>query len=173
MQFMKAGIIEIPDIAVVTKADTGAAARRARSDLISALGLGPPGDGTTGWEVPVVLLSATQGEGIDRLMTALERHQAWLRQSGEGARRRAVQAEGWLHEALGERFGSEGLKLLRPLSLAPGESPFSAMRRLAGEVSLTRVHLDYDDNALIFRTAAIRQDPELLRAMTRRLRRHG
>ncbi len=138
LQFMKAGIVEIPDIAVVTKADMGAAARRARADLMSALGLGDPGAGSDGWEVPVVLLSATRGEGIEDLLAALEQHRAWLRQGGEGARRRAAQAEGWLGEALADRFGREGLKLLEPIVLAPNESPFSAMRRLADQVTLAR-----------------------------------
>jgi LAO/AO transport system kinase len=138
LQFMKAGIVEIPDIAVVTKADVGAPARRARADLMSALGLGDPGAGSGGWEVPVVLLSATRDVGIEDLLAVLEQHRAWLRQSGEGRRRRAAQAEGWLREALGERFGREGLKLLEPISLAPNESPFSAMRRLAAQVTLTR-----------------------------------
>jgi LAO/AO transport system kinase len=138
LQFMKAGIVEIPDIAVVT--NMGDAARRARVDLIGALGLSDSGDGQDGWRVPVVLLSAARGEGIEGLLAALERHRAWLSESGEGARRRATQAEGWLREALGERFGRQGLQLLQPISLARGQSPFSVMRRLAAEVRLTRRH---------------------------------
>jgi LAO/AO transport system kinase len=138
LQFMKAGIVEIPDIAVVTKADMGGAARRARADLMSALGLGVPDAGSDGWQVPVVLLSATRGEGIENLLAALDDHRAWLQRSGEGPRRRVAQAEGWLREALAERFGREGLKLLEPISLAPGDSPFSALRRRAGQVVLTR-----------------------------------
>lgn len=140
LQFMKAGIVEIPDIAVVTKADMGDAARRARVDLMGALGLSDSGDGQDGWRVPVVLLSAARGEGIEDLLAALERHRTWLSESGEGARRRATQAEGWLREALGERFGRQGLQLLQPISLARGQSPFSVMRRLAAEVRLTRRH---------------------------------
>ncbi len=138
LQFMKAGIVEIPHIAVVTKADMGGAARRARADLMSALGLGVPDAGSDGWQVPVVLLSATRGEGIENLLAALDDHRAWLQRSGEGPRRRVAQAEGWLREALAERFGREGLKLLEPISLAPGDSPFSALRRRAGQVVLTR-----------------------------------
>src|SRR5882724_9820824 len=40
LQFMKAGVMELPDIVVVTKADMGEAARRARADLSGALTLG-------------------------------------------------------------------------------------------------------------------------------------
>ena len=42
LQFMKAGIVEIPHIAVVTKADKGADARRALADLKGALTLSDP-----------------------------------------------------------------------------------------------------------------------------------
>ena len=39
LQFMKAGIVEIPHLIVVTKADLGAAAERARADVAGALSL--------------------------------------------------------------------------------------------------------------------------------------
>src|SRR5690606_22751664 len=39
LQFMKAGIVEIPDIVAVTKSDLGPAAERARSDVAGALTL--------------------------------------------------------------------------------------------------------------------------------------
>ena len=38
LQFLKAGIMEVPDVLVVTKADLGAPARRAEQDLRAALG---------------------------------------------------------------------------------------------------------------------------------------
>src|SRR5881409_895068 len=38
LQFLKAGIMEIPDLLVITKADLGAVARRAEHDLRAALG---------------------------------------------------------------------------------------------------------------------------------------
>ena len=44
LQFMKAGIVEIPDLVVVTKADLGAAAERARADVAGALSLATAGD---------------------------------------------------------------------------------------------------------------------------------
>jgi LAO/AO transport system kinase len=44
LQFMKAGIVEIPHLIVVTKADLGAAAERARADVAGALSLATAGD---------------------------------------------------------------------------------------------------------------------------------
>ena len=75
LQFMKAGIVEIPDIALVTKADLGAIAERAKRDLEGALGIAL---GKGGWLPPVLLVSATTGQGVDAALDAVARHQAFL-----------------------------------------------------------------------------------------------
>ena len=46
LQFMKAGIVEIPHVIAVTKADLGGAAERARADVAGALSLAAAGDGS-------------------------------------------------------------------------------------------------------------------------------
>jgi len=73
LQFLKAGIMEIPDVLVVTKADLGPVAHRARRDLHAALrSLGAR-------DVPVVAVSAIPpSEGIDELVTALSAHREGL-----------------------------------------------------------------------------------------------
>jgi LAO/AO transport system kinase len=69
LQFLKAGIMEVPDVLVVTKADLGDAARRAQRDLeqaLSALGSS---------EVPVVAVSSVPPpSGIAELADALDAH---------------------------------------------------------------------------------------------------
>jgi LAO/AO transport system kinase len=69
LQFLKAGIMEVPDVLVVTKADLGDAARRAVADLDQALGaLGSS-------EVPVVAVSSVAPtSGIDELVAAMDAH---------------------------------------------------------------------------------------------------
>ena len=69
LQFLKAGIMEVPDVLVVTKADFGPIAHRAQRDLHAALGsLGAK-------DVPVVAVSAIPPpEGIDELVAALDAH---------------------------------------------------------------------------------------------------
>ena len=134
LQFMKAGIVEIPHIAVVTKADMGAAARRARADLTAALGLADTD--AEGWAVPVLSLSATRREGIGEMVEAIDGHWRWLGQGGRLAARRHEQAESWLAQAVRERFGRDGLRRAGKLTLAPDESPFAKLaeigRKLAG-----------------------------------------
>lgn len=125
LQFMKAGIVEIPHVALVTKADMGIPAERARGDLLNALALAETEDG---WPAPVLMASAANGTGMEELLQALDSHFAHLAKEDrlQGARR--VQAEGWLKESVRERFGREGLRRAGSLSLAKNESPF---RRLA------------------------------------------
>jgi LAO/AO transport system kinase len=69
LQFIKAGIMEIPDVLVVTKADLGQVAVRAQRDLRAALrSLGARG-------TPVVAVaSLPPASGVDELVAALDEH---------------------------------------------------------------------------------------------------
>jgi LAO/AO transport system kinase len=73
LQFLKAGIMEVPDVLVVTKADLGDVAMRARRDLAAALrSLGKS-------DVPVLAVSSLPPpSGIDELVSALDAHRASL-----------------------------------------------------------------------------------------------
>jgi LAO/AO transport system kinase len=73
LQFLKSGIMEIPDVLVVTKADLGQVATRARRDLHAALrSLGARA-------TPVVAVSSVAPvAGIDDLVAALDAHRADL-----------------------------------------------------------------------------------------------
>jgi LAO/AO transport system kinase len=73
LQFLKSGIMEIPDVLVVTKSDLGAVAARALSDLRSALAaLGAA-------QIPVLAVSSVAPPtGIEELVDALDAHQAHL-----------------------------------------------------------------------------------------------
>jgi LAO/AO transport system kinase len=130
LQFMKAGIVEVPHVAVVTKADMVAAARRAQADLKGALSL--TDEGSPGWEVPVLRVAATTGEGIPDLVAALDSHADWLAESGRLAAARAAQSRAWLADAVKDRFGTHGLNRARHLlDLAPDASPFAREREIA------------------------------------------
>ena len=70
LQFMKAGILEVPDVFLVNKADLGAPAERTAGELGAGLGLSTRrGDG---WEPPVLLASARATTGIAELVEALD-----------------------------------------------------------------------------------------------------
>ena len=103
LQFLKAGIMEVPDVLVVTKADLGPAAERARRDLTRALGaIGSA-------QVPVLAVSSVPPPtGVEQLADALESHREGL---DLGARRvRARRAS-----ALREFVAEHGERALRTL----------------------------------------------------------
>jgi len=127
LQFMKAGIAEIPDIVAVTKADLDSAAR-ARADVAAALALAAP----SGWTVPVLAVSAPADQGIEALIDALDHHARWLDRDGGGSARRHAQAEQWLVQAVRDRFGRDGLRRCGRLDLPPGDSPFGRLAALSG-----------------------------------------
>jgi LAO/AO transport system kinase len=71
LQFLKAGIMEVPDLLVVTKADLGEVATRSRRDLGQAL----KAVGSAG--VPVIAVSSVPPpSGIGELADALDEHRA-------------------------------------------------------------------------------------------------
>jgi LAO/AO transport system kinase len=126
LQFMKAGVMELPDVVAVTKGDLGAAARRARADVEGALGLTARGE----WRAPVVTISATAGEGLDELDQAIANHAAFLAEDGRGMKKQKEQEAAWVAEAIKARFGSEGLEASRKLNVNAA-GPFAREAALA------------------------------------------
>jgi LAO/AO transport system kinase len=103
LQFLKSGIMEIPDVLVVTKADLGQVAQRARRDLHSALrSLG-------GRETAVVAVSSVPPPtGIGDLVAALDGHRAGLDLTAARTRARRLGALADFVAEHGER-GLRGL----------------------------------------------------------------
>ena len=125
LQFMKAGVMELPDIVVVTKADAGPHARRAASEVEGALGLFAR---TDAWTPPVLLVSASHGTGLPALRDAIAAHRAHLGVAGLAARR-LRQEQAWWQSALRERFGSEGLAFFATWKQRPAPPGFRENRR--------------------------------------------
>lgn len=108
IQAAKAGILEIGDVFVVNKADRDGADATAR-ELNHMLALGErrdPGD----WRPPIVKTVAARGEGIAEVVEALEKHRAWLAETGKLAARRraraAAEIEAIAFAVLRGRFGT-------------------------------------------------------------------
>jgi LAO/AO transport system kinase len=103
LQFLKAGIMEIPDVIVVTKADLGAIAARTTRDVSAALrALGSAA-------TPVLAVaSPPPASGIDELIDALEHHRASV---DVGARRVRARRAAALSDYVREH-GERGLRAL-------------------------------------------------------------
>ncbi len=134
LQFMKAGIAEIPHLVVVTKADMGAAAKRAMADVQGALSLG--GTENEGWTVPVLMVSSNTRDGIEALVLGIDAHARALAHGDRLARARHLQAEAWLEEAVRERFGREGIRRARDLTLPAGCSPFGRLAEVSSYLKI-------------------------------------
>src|SRR5262245_17567358 len=87
IQAIKAGVLEIADIHVVSKCDRDDA-NRTLTDLKQMLTLGTVTGAKTGWSIPVVGFSAFTGLGLDELLAKLAAHKAVLAKSDLGRERR-------------------------------------------------------------------------------------
>jgi LAO/AO transport system kinase len=110
LQFMKAGILEYPDVFVVNKADLGPAAMHTASELRSSVSLGDRE--TSRAEVTVILTSARDGEGIGELISATDAHRQRLIDAGALRERRLRGREFQLLGALERRYGAFGIEQL-------------------------------------------------------------
>jgi LAO/AO transport system kinase len=106
LQFLKAGIMEVPDVFVVNKADLAQAEATARDVRASLAALRAAGVAD---ELPVLSTSTTTGQGIDALVLALETHRAALVATGQLARRRLDGTIAWALSAFARRHGEVGV----------------------------------------------------------------
>lgn len=84
VQALKAGVMEIPDVIVVNKADHPMTDTLVR-EINSVLALGGPVDG---WRTPVIRTQAADDIGIDSLVEAIDAHRAHIIERGTLAERR-------------------------------------------------------------------------------------
>ncbi len=133
LQFMKAGIMEVPDLAVVTKADLGVAARRAAADLRTALSV------TKSESLPIHVCSAQSGEGIKPVFDAI------LSVLATAPREmRSNQAEHWLKAAIMSDFGTVGWFVIKGLALAKGaDEPFAIHEKCRSLLTKSLSELDF------------------------------
>ncbi len=164
VQATKAGLLECADVFAVNKADREGADSTVRDlELMIALGnetmralsntrghtthdageghvaSNSPGAAVSGdrWTPPIVKCVATRGDGVDALVSALDRHRAWLEGTDAGkARRRerlAEEVRDALREALIEAATHELGSSLDEAARAVEErttDPYTAIERL-------------------------------------------
>jgi LAO/AO transport system kinase len=136
LQFMKAGIAEIPDVAIVTKADIGAAASRALADLKGALSLAHRE--IDAWEPECFSVSVTNRVGsLGQLFAAFTRHQAWLGEKNRLTLNRNKHARSWVRSEIITQFGRRGLELVEQGFFSSADTkPFATARRILTEFSI-------------------------------------
>jgi LAO/AO transport system kinase len=90
IQAAKAGILEIGDVFVVNKADREGADATVR-DIRHMISLGDRTEPGL-WRPPVVKTVAAQGQGVDEVMEAIDKHWSWMEGSGTLRKRRLRRA---------------------------------------------------------------------------------
>lgn len=90
IQAAKAGILEIGDLFVVNKADREGADATVR-DIRHMISLGDRTEPGL-WRPPVLKTVAARGQGIDEVMEALDKHVAWMEDTGALRQRRVRRA---------------------------------------------------------------------------------
>jgi LAO/AO transport system kinase len=139
LQGIKRGVMEIADAIVVNKAegDNRPRAELACQQYVNALHMLKPK--SLNWQVPALLCSALQVEGITEVWSTVEAFSSRMQQSGELEEKRKLQASDWmwtlLMEDLKEMFlrdrNVEGLLEQVQESVATGvTTPSAAARRL-------------------------------------------
>lgn len=131
IQAAKAGILEVADVFVVNKADRDGADATIR-DLKYMISLGRREREGPSWRPPIVPTVASQGEGADDVVDAIEEHRSWMVSHGELDVRRQRRAEAEIEaiavEQVREKLGyvrrGDDLRAL----------PSLAKRVVAGEV---------------------------------------
>jgi LAO/AO transport system kinase len=111
IQALKAGVMEIPDIIVVNKADHPQADTMMR-EVRAVLSLGPQ----RSWRVPVVRTEASNGQGIDKLIETITEHRTHIEEEGTLAERRA-------RNLRAEVLGIASARMRRELETRTEENP--------------------------------------------------
>jgi LAO/AO transport system kinase len=83
IQALKAGVMEIPDVIVVNKADHPLTDTMVR-EIRGVLSLGPQ----EGWRVPIIKAEASRGEGIEELGQKIGEHREFIEERGTLVERR-------------------------------------------------------------------------------------
>jgi LAO/AO transport system kinase len=120
IQAIKAGMLEIADVHVVSKCDRSDA-NRTLTDLKQMLTLGAMTSEATEWRVPVIGISSYTGTGFEELVDALERHRKLAVSSEFGRRRRVAIAQFRLEKTAENLLLERFARASAPLALGYAE----------------------------------------------------
>ena len=118
LQFMKAGIVEIPDIIAITKSDLGDIAINAYNDVVNSIKIG---NYSKEQDIPIILVSSKEEKNIENLANKIEEQQK--NNLNFRNKKKEIRSIFWLEESIKEQFGILGLKKLKKVKINK-DSPF-------------------------------------------------
>ena len=135
IQFMKSGIIEIPDIIVVTKSDLKDLSQITLSDLLSSKNFLSE---KSEWDIGILPISSKKNLGINDLLYLIQKRWLWLNNSKILKNTRIFQDIEWIRRTIRNKFGTEGIKLTEN-QIKIEKNPFSLLKKLEN-----RLHIKFD-----------------------------
>jgi LAO/AO transport system kinase len=144
IQALKAGVMEIPDVIAVNKADHPLTDTMVR-EIRGVLSLGPQ----EGWRVPIIKTEAVRGTGIEQLAEKLDEHRAHVEAEGTLSERRR-------RNLMGEVLGLATMRLRRALQASLHDDPEVA--ELLDEVVARRLDPASAASAILARGAVEARD---------------
>ena len=120
LQFMKAGIVEIPDIVAITKSDLGEVADNTFNDISNSLKLSVLEDKK---EVPVVNISTKENKNISNLIKLIDQQKRINSSKIMKEQKVLEKSMFWLEESVKEQLGINGIKKLKKIKVN-ASSPF-------------------------------------------------
>lgn len=140
IQAAKAGILEIGDLFVVNKADRDGADATVR-DIRHMISLGDRTEPGL-WRPPVIKTVASRDEGLDEVVAGLDKHLAWMTDTGTLRARRAKRAAdeieaiviASLRARMGDLRGAHGIEALAGQVVDGTLDPYTAADRVLADI---------------------------------------
>ncbi len=110
LQFMKSGIIEIPDIICVTKNDLMELSNNTIADLKSS---SKYLNSSYDWPIEIMSVSSEKQTGINKLFVLLQKRWKWLQDKNILNKKRYYQDKLWIEKKIKEKIGEFGFKLVK------------------------------------------------------------
>ena len=131
LQFIKSGIIEIPDIICVTKSDLSKLANNTLSDIESVKKFFI----RTDQEISILSVSSNDSVGFENLYKSIDERWLYMKSKNKLYEQRRIQAEKWLKNTLINRFGLEGFKKISEI-IEYGNNPFSSLKTISERIKI-------------------------------------
>ena len=132
LQFMKSGIIEIPDIILVTKSDLEKLSNITVSDLVSSKSYI---QNNLNWEIEVIPVSSHKNQGFEKLENIISDRWNWLNNDKTLIKKRTSQDIEWIKKSIINQYGTRGFKLIKS-KIGQFKNPFNFFLELKKKITL-------------------------------------
>ena len=132
LQFMKSGIIEIPDIICVTKNDLDLLAN---NTLIDLQGVNQYLNPQSNWEIKTTSISSKTNSGFENLYKLIEERWEWLNFEDKLFQIRKVQDIKWIEKTIIDKVGMFGFVKLKN-KIKYKNKPFRSLKKIFEKIKI-------------------------------------